>query len=71
MGWIFLAKDRNVSDRWVVLKGLLNTGDDDAMAAALAEREFLAEVDYDRIVKIFNFVQHGTDGPAEAISGAW
>jgi serine/threonine-protein kinase PknG len=62
MGWVYLAKDRNVSGRWVVLKGLLNTGDDDAMAAALAEREFLAEVDYDRIVKIFNFVQHGTDG---------
>ena len=27
MGWIYLAKDRNVSGRWVVLKGLLNTGD--------------------------------------------
>ena len=27
LGWIYLAKDRHVSDRWVVLKGLLNTGD--------------------------------------------
>ena len=26
LGWIYLARDRNVSDRWVVLKGLLNTG---------------------------------------------
>jgi len=34
MGWVYLARDRNVSDRWVVLKGLLNAGDDDAMAAA-------------------------------------
>jgi serine/threonine-protein kinase PknG len=34
LGWIYLARDRNVSDRWVVLKGLLNTGDADAMAAA-------------------------------------
>jgi serine/threonine-protein kinase PknG len=62
MGWIFLAKDRNVSDRWVVLKGLLNTGDDDAMAAALAERRFLAEVEHPNIVKIFNFVQHESSG---------
>jgi len=42
LGWIYLARDRNVSDRWVVLKGLLNTGDADAMAAAVAERQFLA-----------------------------
>jgi serine/threonine-protein kinase PknG len=62
MGWVYLAKDRNVSDRWVVLKGLLNTGDEDAMAAALAERRFLAEVEHPNIVKILNFVQHGSAG---------
>ncbi len=62
MGWIYLARDRNVSDRWVVLKGLLNSGDDDAMAAALAERRFLAEVEHPNIVKIFNFVQHESSG---------
>jgi serine/threonine-protein kinase PknG len=62
MGWIYLARDRNVSDRWVVLKGLLNTADDGAMAAALAERRFLAEVEHPNIVKIFNFVQHGDSG---------
>jgi serine/threonine-protein kinase PknG len=62
MGWVYLAKDRNVSDRWVVLKGLLNTGDDDAMVAALAERRFLAEVEHPNIVKIHNFVQHGSSG---------
>ena len=62
LGWIFLAKDRNVSDRWVVLKGLLNTGDQDAMAAALAERRFLAEVEHPNIVKIYNFVQHESSG---------
>jgi serine/threonine-protein kinase PknG len=62
MGWIYLAKDRNVSDRWVVLKGLLNTGDRDATAAALAERRFLAEVEHPNIVKIFNFVQHESSG---------
>ncbi|MFL6076023.1 MAG: tetratricopeptide repeat protein [Mycobacteriales bacterium] len=58
LGWIYLARDRNVSDRWVALKGLLDTGDADAIAAALAERRFLAEVEHPNIVKIYNFVQH-------------
>jgi serine/threonine-protein kinase PknG len=62
MGWVYLARDRNVSDRWVVLKGLLNAGDRDATAAALAERRFLAEVEHPNIVKIFNFVQHESSG---------
>jgi serine/threonine-protein kinase PknG len=57
LGWIYLARDRNVSDRWVVLKGLLNTGGADAMAAAVAERQFLAEVEHPNIVRIYNFVQ--------------
>ena len=42
LGWIYLAQDRNVSDRYVVLKGLLNTGDKDAYEAAVTERQFLA-----------------------------
>jgi serine/threonine-protein kinase PknG len=58
LGWIYLAKDRNVSDRWVVLKGLLNSGDAYAQAAAVAERRFLAEVEHPSIVRIYNFVQH-------------
>jgi serine/threonine-protein kinase PknG len=62
MGWIYLAKDRNVSDKRVVLKGLLNAGDPDATAAALAEREFLAKVEHPNIVNIINFVQHDTAG---------
>ncbi len=37
-------------------------GDDDAMAAALAERRFLAEVEHPNIVRIHNFVQHGSSG---------
>ncbi|WP_019634868.1 serine/threonine-protein kinase [Actinomadura atramentaria] len=61
LGWIYLAKDRNVSDRWVVLKGLLDTGDADAAAAAQAERAFLAEVEHPNIVKIYNFVEHAGD----------
>jgi serine/threonine-protein kinase PknG len=62
LGWIYLAKDRNVADRWVVLKGLLDAGDEDAMAAALAERLFLAEVEHPNIVKIINFVEREGSG---------
>ncbi|GAA5012818.1 serine/threonine-protein kinase [Kitasatospora paranensis] len=58
LGWIYLAIDRRVSDKWVVLKGLLDTGDEDALAVALAERRFLAEVDHPNIVRIINFVEH-------------
>ncbi|WP_394382349.1 serine/threonine protein kinase, partial [Streptomyces cacaoi] len=58
LGWVYLAVDRAVSDRWVVLKGLLDTGDEDAMAAAIAERRFLAEIEHSNIVRIYNFVEH-------------
>ena len=58
LGWIYLAIDRNVHDRWVVLKGLLNSGDSDAMAAAAAEVLALAEVEHPNIVRIYNFVEH-------------
>lgn len=58
LGWIYLAVDRNVDDRWVVLKGLLHAGDAEAQAVAMAERRFLAEVAHPSIVKIHNFVEH-------------
>ena len=52
MGWVYLAVDRNVSERWVVLKGMLDGG----AHIAQAEREFLADITHPEIVKIFNFV---------------
>ncbi|MFJ8625172.1 tetratricopeptide repeat protein [Kitasatospora sp. NPDC093550] len=58
LGWIYLAVDRRLDDKWVVLKGLLDTGDEDALAAAVAERRFLAEVDHPNIVRIINFAEH-------------
>jgi serine/threonine-protein kinase PknG len=58
LGWIYLAKDHNVSDRWVVLKGMIDTGDPTSMASAVAERRFLAEVEHPNVVRIYNFVQH-------------
>ena len=63
VGWIYLAIDRNVSDRWVVLKGLLQSGGEQAQAIAVAERQFLARVNHPGVVKIYNFVEHpGFDG---------
>jgi serine/threonine-protein kinase PknG len=58
LGWIYLAQDRNVSDRYVVMKGLLNTGDKDALEAAITERQFLAQVQHPLIVEIYNFASH-------------
>ncbi len=56
MGWIYLGRDTAVSNRWVVLKGLLNEDDEDAVASAVAERQFLARIEHGSIVNIYNFV---------------
>lgn len=56
MGWIYLGRDTAVSNRWVVLKGLLNEDDEDAAASAVAERQFLARIEHGSIVNIYNFV---------------
>jgi serine/threonine-protein kinase PknG len=62
LGWIYLAQNLNLSDRqgylWVVLKGLLDSEDESAMAAAVAERQFLTEVQHPNIVQIYDFVEH-------------
>ena len=66
LGWIYLAQNLNLSHRggyvWVVLKGLLDSEDEAAAAAAVAERQFLAEVKHPNIVQIYNFVQHEDAG---------
>jgi serine/threonine-protein kinase PknG len=72
LGWIYLARDRNISesgaDRWVVLKGLINSGDADAMAAAVAERRFLVEVDHPNIVQVYDFASHPDPRTGERVS---
>lgn len=45
-----------------MLKGLLNSGDPDALAAALAEQRFLAQVSHPNIVEIYNFVSYDNAG---------
>ncbi|HET9894295.1 MAG TPA: tetratricopeptide repeat protein [Streptosporangiaceae bacterium] len=65
LGWLYLAMDLNLSKRWVVLKGLLNTTDPAAVEAAVAERRFLAEVQHPSIVDVYNFVQHADAATGE------
>ncbi len=60
LGWIYLAMDTRLN-RWVVLKGLLNTKDEASAAAAVAERQFLAAVKHGKIVGIYTFVTHDAD----------
>jgi serine/threonine-protein kinase PknG len=67
-GWVYLAKDHSLDERWVVLKGLVNTGDPTAQAAALAERRFLSGVRHPGIVSVYSFVQH-QDQRTHAMAG--
>jgi len=55
MGWIYLAKDVTLN-RYVVLKGLLNSSDPNLAKAAVAERQFLAEVKHANIVDVYTCV---------------
>jgi serine/threonine-protein kinase PknG len=61
LGWIYLARDRKLNDKWVVLKGMQNA-DDEAFAVAKQELQFLAEVDHPNIVNVLNFVEHDGEG---------
>jgi serine/threonine-protein kinase PknG len=60
LGWIYLAMDTSLN-RWVVLKGLLNSKDAAAAAAAVAERQFLAAVKHGKIVGIYTFLTRGAE----------
>ncbi len=61
LGWIYLGYDRTLN-RYVVLKGLLNSEDDASAAVAMAERQFLASVKHANIVGIYNFITQGSEG---------
>ena len=64
-GWVYLATDLHLDARPVVLKGLLNTGD---QAVQLSERRFLATVKHPNIVGVHNFVEH-TDRRTHTAAG--
>ncbi|MFD7656322.1 tetratricopeptide repeat protein [Actinosynnema sp. NPDC059797] len=55
LGWIYLARDGRLNDRYCVLKGLIDASD-----AALTAFEVwaLTQMDHPNIVGIYNFVRH-------------
>ncbi|RLK53754.1 serine/threonine-protein kinase PknG [Actinokineospora cianjurensis] len=72
LGWIYLARDLHLADgtadRWVVLKGLINSHDQAAVDAAAREKQFLVAVDHPNVVKINDFVYH-TDQRTGVVAG--
>jgi serine/threonine-protein kinase PknG len=56
-GFIYLAWDVNVG-QYVILKGLINSKDQDALQAAMQERKFLADLRDPSVISIYNFVPH-------------
>jgi serine/threonine-protein kinase PknG len=61
LGWIYLALD-TVLNRWVILKGLLNSKDPHMLEIAVQEREYLAAVKHPNIVGIYDFISRGAEG---------
>jgi serine/threonine-protein kinase PknG len=66
MGWLYLAKDVTLN-RYVLLKGLINTSDPSLAKAAIAERQFLAAVKHPNIVGVYTCVSdtREIDGKAQ------
>ena len=60
LGWIYLARARNVDNMWVALKGMRESGE--AVALAQQELRFLATVDHPSIVKVLDFDSHEGEG---------
>lgn len=61
LGWIYLGLD-TVLNRWVIMKGLLNSKDPRMLEVAVQEREYLAAVKHPNIVGIYDFVTHENEG---------
>lgn len=55
LGWVYLARDTNLDDTFVVLKGVIDVGD---AGIAVAERRALTSLNHPNIVRIVNFVTH-------------
>lgn len=58
LGWVYKAQDRNLGDREVALKGLVNSKDEQAAEVAVSENQFLIAIEHSNIVRIFNVVTH-------------
>ncbi|MGQ0777998.1 MAG: tetratricopeptide repeat protein [Pseudonocardiales bacterium] len=64
-GWVYLARAKHLDDIYVVLKGLIDTGDKNARKLVARERLALTRLDHSKVVRIYDFVRHSD--PASGI----
>ena len=62
LGWVYLARDRNLEDRPVAIKALIAGDDPASIRAAEDEKRFLIELRHPDIVLIHDFVTHTPQG---------
>ncbi|RLU94572.1 serine/threonine protein kinase [Streptomyces griseocarneus] len=65
LGWVYLAHDTQLENHPVALKGLIHTGDPDALQLAGKERRYLTRFDHPDIVRIINYVTHPARGAGD------
>ncbi|MFC5107244.1 tetratricopeptide repeat protein [Kibdelosporangium philippinense] len=58
MGWIYLAKDRELNDTYVALKGMINPTHVQRLNLAHVERDALTRLDHPNIVRIVGYAEH-------------
>ncbi|AXB48422.1 hypothetical protein A4R43_12085 [Amycolatopsis albispora] len=61
LGWVYLAADSHLPDKYVVLKGVLDQHNARARRLAQVERDVLTRLDHPNIVRIVDFVAHDGD----------
>jgi serine/threonine-protein kinase PknG len=67
VNWVYLAKDTDLEDRRVVLKGLINPDDPHASVASVAERRYLIMLDHRNIVRILDFTSYADPTTGSAV----
>ncbi|SMD25798.1 serine/threonine-protein kinase [Kibdelosporangium aridum] len=66
MGWIYLAKDRELRDTYVVLKGMINPTHAQRLNLAVVERDALTQLNHPNIVRIIGYAEHPDPDTGEA-----
>jgi serine/threonine-protein kinase PknG len=56
VGWVYLAMDTHLDNRYVAIKGLINENDPNTVAAVVNEKKFLTTFDHDNVLRILDFV---------------
>jgi serine/threonine-protein kinase PknG len=58
VNWVYLAKDTDLENRRVVLKGLINPADPKASRTSVAERRYLIMLEHRNVVRILDFTSY-------------